>query len=1403
MALDYETTSSYIVYVTATGTPAKPTSVATVTINVIDKQEPPVFGGDATVISVREDMTVGVLPSALSATDPDAEDTLTYFLSDPGAAPFRIDSSSGILSVVGKLDYETKSSYKLTVIAVDPGGRTAERKVTINVTNVEEQPEFPYDETAELFVYEGPARQPVYDPTGALMATDGDKDSLIYTLGGTDKNSFNIVANTGGLTTKVPLVHGTDPDRYSLTVTASDGTLTDTLTVMVTLRNVTEANNRAPQFVDADGTSISSDTFTMAENAVETIIGTVEATDDNSDEIVYTLSGRDVSFFTVGSDNGELARVKPLDFDTRPRGYTVTVTASDGALTDTLAVTVTLTDVNERPMFVDENDNPISSTKRSIAESPHINRNIGAVVRATDPDGDRLTYTLEPANQAVFSVHYTSSGAQLRTRTALDREAKAEYTVTIFVRDSKDDDGATDTKTDDEITVTVEVTNVNERPRFVKADGSPIDRTREVEENQAPNALVGAAIVAIDGDGDNLTYSLRNANTAGVPFQIGTGGQITTTASLDRETRPTYTVTVYVSDRKNPQDERVLDAVNDYDDTVSITITVTDVDEADNSPPVFVDTQGNTITSTTRTIEESGANADVGLPVDARDPDPGDVLTYSLAGTDKASFSIDNDTGQLATAVPPDYEAKPVKRTYKVTVTATDPGRPDDTPTGPKLRTTIPVTITVTDVNEAPVFPAADNKVYVYEGAAGQKVIDPNGVLMATDPDAGDTFTYRLDANSQTIFAIHANTGVLTTKVALDYDGDPEPKRMFTVTVTATDGEGASSSTRVTITLTDVTETTNNAPTFTAGASTTRTVPENAGMDMTIDRAVGAVILATDADTSDTLTYRLSGADAASFDVVSATGGAQLRTAVVLDYETDRRTYTVRLTVSDGNTAVDATIMVNISVMDVSVADGDTDTVPTNTAPTFNAVGPVSYSIVEGTSVRDVGAPLTATDSDPGDTLTYAIKPGSDPDELFAIDTDGQLTTAKAVAPGSHELTVTVTDSKVAAEIMVTIDVTDDPTVNNPPMFEAVGPVSYSIVEGALGRTVDDPLTATDSDPGDTLTYAIKPGSDPDALFAIDTNGQLTTAKAVTTAGSPHTLTVTVIDGKDDEGNDAPNEDADSEIMVTISVTAVNEAPAFASGETAERSVAENTAAGEDIGAPVEATDGNSDDTLTYSLDTTGARSFAIVDTSGQLQTMAPLDHETTPSYTVTVTADDGNGGTDTIDVTITVNNVNEPPVFPATIDPIEVDENTVAGEAIGDPVVATDDDSGDTWTYTLGGTDAASFDIVPDSGQLQTMALLDYETKTDYEVTVIATDTDGLMDEITVTINVADVLVIDGDTEVTNRAPAFDDGPSTTREIAENTEADESIGDPVAAMDADSGDTLTYSLGGTDAGIV
>ena len=298
----------------------------------------------------------------------------------------------------------------------------------------------------------------------------------------------------------------------------------------------------------------------------------------------------------------------------------------------------------------------------------------------------------------------------------------------------------------------------------------------------------------------------------------------------------------------------------------------------------------------------------------------------------------------------------------------------------------------------------------------------------------------------------------------------------------------------------------------------------------------------------------------------------------------------------------------------------------------------------------------------------------------------------------------------------------------------------------------------------------------------------------------------------------------------------------------------ENTEAGGNIGDPVTANDPDSD-TLTYSLRGVNAGSFDIVAESGRLQTKAALDYETRNSYTVTVTATDSSNATGDVTVTITVTDEDEggsvtlstnrprasseltasltdsdapvtgttwqwasastaqgtyvnisvapsasytpvagdvgkflratasytdkfasnknaqavsaavqaapspptapqpPPRQPAPQPPPsntapeflgtpatrEVPENTEAGRNIGAPVTANDPDTGNTLTYTLGGTDTTFFDIDTSTGQLQTKAALDYETRNSYTVTVTATDPSNATGEVTVTITVTD----------------------------------------------------------------
>ena len=95
----------------------------------------------------------------------------------------------------------------------------------------------------------------------------------------------------------------------------------------------------------------------------------------------------------------------------------------------------------------------------------------------------------------------------------------------------------------------------------------------------------------------------------------------------------------------------------------------------------------------------------------------------------------------------------------------------------------------------------------------------------------------------------------------------------------------------------------------------------------------------------------------------------------------------------------------------------------------------------------------------------------------------------------------------------------------------------------------------------------------------------------------------------------------------------------FVEGTSATRSVPENTPVGENVGEPVDA----AGEDLEYTLTGDDASSFGIVGGTGQLQTGAALDHETKAAHTVTVTATDSSDASATIDVTINVDNVEEP----------------------------------------------------------------------------------------------------------------------------------------------------------------
>ena len=254
-----------------------------------------------------------------------------------------------------------------------------------------------------------------------------------------------------------------------------------------------------------------------------------------------------------------------------------------------------------------------------------------------------------------------------------------------------------------------------------------------------------------------------------------------------------------------------------------------------------------------------------------------------------------------------------------------------------------------------------------------------------------------------------------------------------------------------------------------------------------------------------------------------------------------------------------------------------------------------------------------------------------------------------------------------------------------------------SIVLSTLQPQVEIPITATISDPDNPdqatvelvdLTWEWLRGED---IIAGATGATYT--PMVTDVGSVLTARASY--------QDAEGEDKTAEIESAHAVRAkpdTNTAPAFPdqdpsdTGNQQTRTVAENTPAGEDIGAPVEATD--SGDVLTYSLGGDHAAQFDLDRATGQLRTKGSLDIEDTTAggatRTVVVTAEDPFGAEAMVTVAITVTDVNEAPSIPsaaASTHTIAENETTLTlGVAYTAP-----DPEGDTPTWSVRGLTAGS----------------------------------------------------------------------------------------------------------------
>jgi hypothetical protein len=774
------------------------------------------------------------------------------------------------------------------------------------------------------------------------------------------------------------------------------------------------------------------------------------------------------------------------------------------------------------------------------------------------------------------------------------------------------------------------------------------------------------------------------------------------------------------------------------------------------------------------------------MTFNATDAD-GDAIEWDLSGVDAEFFEISDD-GVLTFEDPPDFEDAKDKdedegslgpqgegdNVYQVTVEASGG--------------TLDVAVTVTNVDE--------------DGSVSFSQPQPQATrdleASFSDEDGEDSPSWQWARGPSA-------TGPWT-----DITSATTPKRNPTAadvgsylraTVSYTDSFGAQTAYGVTDSAVEARTLANAAPKFDDDIDGIP-VKEN------VKGNIGELILASDGD-NDVLLYTFGTVDANNdgdaddndndlFNIGKTTGQLSLKDNLDFEVPGTGKTpnaddsddgipdgtipYTVVIVATDPSGATD-TATVSVFLSDVNEAPeftGDTDD-QTTLYVVENTDG--NPSIFTNMALSTAIADYTAEDEDGAETtVAFTLEGAGDDEDSFELTTAGALTAATTFdheKQDSYSLVViassgaTADDRDLYTRLAVTVKVVDR---------EDTGTVELSARVPQIGRPVL--ATLDDEDGGvtavswkwyrggtivanpDTAALDALADCDPDNPLADNTAGPCEITGA---SGSALYTPVDADDGftihaaatyEDNQGTDRENAVGSSEKEVQASDPA-NTAPKFPDqdlntagdqSDTAMRSVAENDE-GADVGEPVAANDTDDGDLLLYSLNGGDASSFKIDRKSGQITTAGELDYETKSEYTVTVMATDPSGAYDMITVIISVIDedddaiivagpaVNTAPAFDGDTADRMVYENMPADTNVGDPVTATEDDIGQTLTYSLNGG-GGNFEIDPASGQITTTASLDYETTWSYSVTVTASDgqDENSTDTIDVTITVGDM---------------------------------------------------------------
>ena len=686
--------------------------------------------------------------------------------------------------------------------------------------------------------------------------------------------------------------------------------------------------------------------------------------------------------------------------------------------------------------------------------------------------------------------------------------------------------------------------------------------------------------------------------------------------------------------------------------------------------------------------ENTDAGENVGAPVFATDPDRDD-LVYRLGGRDAASFDVETDSGQIRTRTGVEYDHES-RDSFALTVTVED---------GHDGRASADVAIEVSDEREPP---SRVGRPAVSASTLSSLTIRWTAPENTGPPITDYDYRYRRDVAGQNWIEV-TNTPLTATQVTI---APLMAQTDYLVEVLAKNEEGTGDWSPTASGTTD----NNQAPRFREGLSTTRRLPENTSGSTSI----GAEVSATDSD-GGTLVYSLEGTAASLFDFDTGSGQLSTRNSVTYDHEAAaRHELTVRVADGQGGSA---TIAVTVEITDLREPPGipapPTVLVESSTrlSASWSAPDNTGPPIIDYDHRYGTDGSRWTTVTNPASTATEVEIDELDPDTEYQVQVLARNDEGSSDWSGSGRATT---------------------AANRAPTFAEGATATRALPENTAADTeFDAPVAATDGN-DDRLTYRL--GGTDAARFTLDTDsGQLSTRRFDYDHEEQESYTVTV--------TAEDTRKATASIDVTIEITDLDEAPGAPSRPT--RAGGTSTTLTMRWPAPSNTGPDIDDYDYRFSEDVPGEPWNEVTNTPIDSPEVTIEDLTPDTTYQVEARAHNDEGTSPWSGTGMGKTNVNRAPAFrEGTRTSRSLPENTLGSVDIGGPVEATDADDDDL-TYSLGGSDAASFFLDTSNGQLGTRGGVDYdhEDKSSYQVTLEVEDAWQATDSIAVTIAVSDVL--------------------------------------------------------------